>query len=464
MVVGGKEGLAPQAAFVGAVFQHRAGDGHAVVGAGAPADLVQDQQALGRGVAQQLGHLGHLHHERGLPGGQIVRGAHPGEYPVHNAHMGAPGGDEGAHLGHEDDEGGLPHVGGFARHVGARNDGHQVFPRVHMYVVGNEEGVFEDLLHHRMAALRDVQLVGEVHRGLAVAAGGSHGGEGGQHVHLGHGGGGLLDAADLFGHRLPKGAEELVLQRHDPVLGGEDGVLHVLELLGDEPLAVHQGLLADIGVGHQVVIGLGDLDVIPEHLVVAHLQVLDAGLFPLRLFDGGHHGLAVGHDVPEVVHVAIVARFDEAALPDGEGRLLHQRPGNVLPQVLEVVDGLPQDREQGGAERSEERPEPGQLPQAAGEGHQVPGPCGAVNDAPDEPLQVRHLPEALGDLLPGDGVPHQILHGRSIQERMSRCPIAVRVLSSTQRREPFFSLPRMVSVSSRFRRAVRSSSINSPPV
>ena len=188
-------------------------------------------------------------------------------------------------------------------------------------------------------------------------------------------------------------------------------MLHVLELLGDEPLAVHQGLLADIGVGHQVVIGLGDLDVIPEHLVVAHLQVLDAGLFPLRLFDGGHHGLAVGHDVPEVVHVAIVARFDEAALPDGEGRLLHQRPGNVLPQVLEVVDGLPQDREQGGAERSEERPEPGQLPQAAGEGHQVPGPCGAVNDAPDEPLQVRHLPEALGDLLPGDGVPHQILHG-----------------------------------------------------
>ena len=69
------------------------------------------------------------------------------------------------------------------------------------------------------------------------------------------------------------------------ILGGEDGVLHVLELLGDEPLAVHQGLLADIGIGHQVVIGLGDLDVIPEHLVVAHLQVLDTGLFPLRLFD-----------------------------------------------------------------------------------------------------------------------------------------------------------------------------------
>ena len=42
--------------------------------------------------------------------------------------------------------------------------------------------------------------------------------------------------------------------------------------------------------------------------------------------------------------------------------------------------------------------------------------------------------------------------------------MAVRVLSSTQRREPFFSLARRVSVSSRFRRAVRSSSMNCPEV
>ena len=52
--------------------------------------------------------------------------------------------------------------------------------------------------------------------------------------------------------------------------------------------------------------------------------------------------------------------------------------------------------------------------------------------------------------------------GRSSQLRSSRPPMGVRVLSSTQRRLPFFSLLRRVSVSSRFRRAVRSSSINCP--
>ena len=52
--------------------------------------------------------------------------------------------------------------------------------------------------------------------------------------------------------------------------------------------------------------------------------------------------------------------------------------------------------------------------------------------------------------------------GRSSQDRSSRPPMGVRVLSSTHRRDPFFSRSRRVSVSSRFRRAVRSSSMNRP--
>ena len=54
--------------------------------------------------------------------------------------------------------------------------------------------------------------------------------------------------------------------------------------------------------------------------------------------------------------------------------------------------------------------------------------------------------------------------GRSIHARISRWPMAVRVLSSTHSRLPFFSLERSVSVSSRLRRAVRSSSMNCPVV
>ena len=86
------------------------------------------------------------------------------------------------------------------------------------------------------------------------------------------------------------------------------------------------------------------------------------------------------------------------------------------------------------------------------------------------PVQGRH------QLLPRHGVLHQRRHGgaaavdlrggqqRPLQPRCaaSRPPMAVFVLSSTHRRLPFFSLLRRVSVSSRLRRAVRSSSMNWP--
>ena len=53
--------------------------------------------------------------------------------------------------------------------------------------------------------------------------------------------------------------------------------------------------------------------------------------------------------------------------------------------------------------------------------------------------------------------------GLSTQARRSLPPMGVFVLSSTQRREPFFSPLRRDSVSSRFLRVVQSSSIYLPP-
>ena len=52
--------------------------------------------------------------------------------------------------------------------------------------------------------------------------------------------------------------------------------------------------------------------------------------------------------------------------------------------------------------------------------------------------------------------------GRSSQLRRHRAPMGVLVLSRTHSKEPFFSLPRRVSVSSRLRRAARSSSMKRP--
>ena len=71
-----------------------------------------------------------------------------------------------------------------------------------------------------------------LHIGDAMYTGGGHTrrhcGQGAQDIHLGHGARRALDLRHLVGGGGAEGAEELVLQRRDAVLGGQDGVLHVL--------------------------------------------------------------------------------------------------------------------------------------------------------------------------------------------------------------------------------------------
>ena len=106
-------------------------------------------------------------------------------------------------------------------------------PVVHVGVVGDKKAPFEHLFHHRMPPFGDLNGVGEVHLRPAVACSAGHAGKGGQHIHLGRRRRRALDVPYSGGGLLPDGAEELVLQRGKTVLRGEDGVLHVLELLGD---------------------------------------------------------------------------------------------------------------------------------------------------------------------------------------------------------------------------------------
>ena len=55
-------------------------------------------------------------------------------------------------------------------------------------------------------------------------------------------------------------------------------MLQLLQLLRDVSLGVHRGLLPGPGVGDQVDLGLGHLDVVAEDLVGLDLHVFDAGL------------------------------------------------------------------------------------------------------------------------------------------------------------------------------------------
>src|SRR5690606_8078570 len=82
-IVGGEQRVA--AVLVGQVTGYSVGQGKAVIGRGATADLVHQHQRVGGGVVQDVAGFGHFHHEGGLALGQVVAGADAGQDAVDRA-------------------------------------------------------------------------------------------------------------------------------------------------------------------------------------------------------------------------------------------------------------------------------------------------------------------------------------------------------------------------------------------
>ena len=72
VVVSGKEGAQVAASPLCKVFHHGPGQGHAVIGAGAPANFVQNHKAAAGGLTQNAGRFHHFHHKGALTLRKVV--------------------------------------------------------------------------------------------------------------------------------------------------------------------------------------------------------------------------------------------------------------------------------------------------------------------------------------------------------------------------------------------------------
>src|SRR6266566_2627666 len=99
VVMGGEQRQRAQLWSIVEVLEDRLGDADPVVGAGAAADLIEDEEAAGRRVREDVGGLHHLDHEGRQAAGQLVVRADPREDPVAETDKGTAGRHEAAHLG-----------------------------------------------------------------------------------------------------------------------------------------------------------------------------------------------------------------------------------------------------------------------------------------------------------------------------------------------------------------------------
>ena len=104
----GKERLGPAGGVD--VFDHRPRDGETVIGRGAAANFIQQDQRARRGRIEDRRRLGHFHHESGAAARQIVAGADAGKDAVHHRQPRRTRRNKAAHLRHQHRERGLPQI------------------------------------------------------------------------------------------------------------------------------------------------------------------------------------------------------------------------------------------------------------------------------------------------------------------------------------------------------------------
>ena len=262
-----------------------------------------------------------------------------------------------------------------------------------------------------MTAVGDGNFLPQRDLRTAVAPLNGHGSQTAQGIGGSHRSGGLLHPRCLLGKMLPELGKDLVFQCRQPILGGEYLIFQLLQLLGDVALAVGKGLLADVVFRHLIHKGLGYLNIIAEYPVEAHLQGADAGFFPFGGFNGGDGAGAAFHNISQPVGFFAGALADDAALPDGQGGIVHNGLLDHAGAVIQRINGLFQLLQQGGGGLAQLCLHKRQRPKTPGKPQKIPAVDGAGDHPGHHPFQIRHIPKGFFQLPPENHIVHQILHG-----------------------------------------------------
>ena len=92
-------------------FHNRPGDADPVKRAGAPANLIEDDQAEVARIVEDCRDFVHFHHEGALPETEVVGCSDTSENPVDHGKFSMFRRDKAAALSHQHIEGNLPHEG-----------------------------------------------------------------------------------------------------------------------------------------------------------------------------------------------------------------------------------------------------------------------------------------------------------------------------------------------------------------
>ena len=197
----------------------------------------------------------------------------------------------------------MPDVGGLSGHVGAGQDHHFGAVVGQLHVIGHVGPGVQDPLHHRMTAVSNPDGVSQVQLGPDIAVLHRCVRQPGEHVQLCDGRGDLANGARRFGQL---GADPMVngpFSFFQTISGVQHQRFVFLQFWNDIAFGVGQRLTPDVVLGHLIDVGLADLDVVAEDLVVTHFQAFDLGAVTLPLFESSYELAGIGRGAFQFVHL-----------------------------------------------------------------------------------------------------------------------------------------------------------------
>ena len=271
-----------------------------------------------------------------------------------------------------------------------------------------------------MASFPDLDASFQIDRGPHIILRGGNLSERTQYINLRHSRRRALNSGQFPGCPLAHLIEKIVFKLHGAFLGAEDPPFQLLELGGNESLAVGERLLADVLRRCLVFIGIADFNVIAKDTVIADLQLRDPGPLALLGLDLRDDPAPVRHIAFEQIQLLAVAGTDQPALAHRKRRIVIDSALNQIADVLKRIDLIPQSTEQGRLRTRQRPPKHRKAGQRRRQRAKFPCVRGTVHNPAHQTFQIVNAGKPFQHIVAQRGGANQLLHRVLTARNLSR--------------------------------------------
>ncbi len=331
MIVSGEESLGMGGAMLVDILDYSPCDRDTVIGRCAAAKLVKKYEGAFAHVIEDGCGLVHLDHKSRLSERNIVRSSDSRKNLVDHAYVRTLGRHKRTNLRKQHIESCLTEQSRLARHIRACYHHHLCAGIGQIDTIGDIRLARRQFFFYDgMTPLHDRKLERIIYHRTVVTVLDSYACKRIEHIKLRHQLPIKKYCRDIVGKASDEFGIYALLDDGNLILCAKYLLLILLEFLGDVTLGIDKSLLAYPLWRHLVAVGIGDLDIISEYVVICHFERRNTRALALALLQLSKIILATIGDITQLVKLFIHSWTNYFATIDGRRGIFHYLTGYLL--------------------------------------------------------------------------------------------------------------------------------------